>query len=518
VDSIGSTSPVVEAELCAALEYLEQQGLQRNDFNLIAGNSSAPAHAHYAFEAVPELKVFWWECGISVVNLQVGFPFVRGAARQYKKKWLIDVSPFCYPYPLQPEAVYQDMGEWGRAEGGLFGKARLNFAKYTPEMCRLAGYTPEMMTRCWLAAVMSGADYLLEEASSITHFVKVGSELKLTPYGEAAKRLGQLNRSLDRGTTLAPVALLLDFHHGLEPYSCEKPWRFGQSEDGDAQVFNFFETVYPDHSKAPQPPWKNQLQYGDMLRAGYDFRPYERKILTNSNWPDMFDVVLTNANAEAFIDKKVILMLGMHQLQKHQEEMLLGLIHEGRHLILSLSQSATPSLLLEGIQITETKVRSFRSVRNGITLEEMPFDIILAQANGWTIGATMETGNALLLERPFGEGKISVFTAPYALDVDGKLLECFGQLLARATQAVLPVHVQGPPIQQIVNQSKLGYVVTLMNHTQNPWSGTLVVKHRQLKSVVDYWNDETLSFSKRTSQTDIEIKVSAFGCSVLELV
>ncbi|MFC1461691.1 hypothetical protein ACFLQR_04155, partial [Verrucomicrobiota bacterium] len=99
------------------LEYLNSKGLGPEDFNLVAGDTIA-SRAHHAFEALSEIKAFWWECGHCMVCLQVGIPFVRGAARQYRKKWIADMSPYCGPYPLHEKEFYSDLGEWGGFEEG----------------------------------------------------------------------------------------------------------------------------------------------------------------------------------------------------------------------------------------------------------------------------------------------------------------------------------------------------------------------------------------------------------------
>ncbi|MCK5844411.1 MAG: hypothetical protein KAG97_06865, partial [Victivallales bacterium] len=129
----------------SALEFIAEKGFHPEDFNLALGCQTAH-HAHYAFEAFPWLRAFWFEGGITSVNTQVGNCYARGAARQYDRKWIADISPYSYPYPIHKGNQYEDLGEWGKTEGGLKNKCRLNFPKYDKKMSRLAGYSDSALS------------------------------------------------------------------------------------------------------------------------------------------------------------------------------------------------------------------------------------------------------------------------------------------------------------------------------------------------------------------------------------
>ncbi len=512
-----------------ALEWLAQEKMPRTDFRLAVGGQNAPSHAHYAFEAVPELDTFWWECGIGVVNLQVGFAFVRGAARQYGRKWLADVSPFYYPYPLHPDEYYRELGEWGKTEEGVQGRCRLNFPKYTPERVRLAGYSDSLSLRCWLAAMMSGCDYLFEEASSLSHFVRVGERLELTPHGVAARRLADLNRRLpDRGKPLAPVALLLDFDHGLEPYASEKPWHFGESEEGDAQLFAFFNSVYPNHSQPPAPPWRNLREYGDLLRAGFDFRPYERRVLCNSEWADLFDVYLSNAPEKAFADSRLIVPLGRLSLTDAQQSQLVRLVEDGRDLVVAAGQLSQGSPLLAGLkpdaQASADLVErlggtsSFSVSPGGEWQACAPSRVQAVAASGWDILLWNEAERPLLLKKRFGRGTVYFFTCRFGLDVNGRLHDRLMDLLRGLADGLLPFRVEGAPIQRILNRTNRGYLLTLINNGAEPWSGRICVGAERLPSPVEHWDNRLVAWEETPTGVSCSLDVPPFGIRILEVL
>lgn len=509
----------------SALEWIAEKRLDPAACNLMLGSVLA-SHAHYAFETVPELKAFWWECGISMMNLQVGFPFVRGAAKQYRRRWLVDVSPFCYPHPIQREEHYRDLGEWGDLEGKVRGltRPRLNFPKYTADMIRLAGWTPEMLARCWFAALVSGADYVFEEASSTSHFVRREGRLEKTPVGEWAARLADFHRRLaERGRTQVPVALVLSFDHGIEPWlpHHEKPWCHCAPAVGDEQVRGFFKTAYPGHSEWPGPhPWSSPHEYGDMLRAGYDFRPHERRILCAGRWPDMFNLYLSNAGEEAFAESEVILLLGEQRADASRQVALRKLVEEGRRLVADVGQLAVGGALVEGLSVGNEPREGWiaEAVATRSRTEEGVFTFLPTKASGeWeTVLATTE-GDPLLFRRRIGRGEAWIWSVPYVLDANRQPLRVWIALLDRLFAPLLPFEFDGPPIQRIVNRTEKGWLISMLNHAAEPWHGFLRYRGGALSEVRERWEEKTAGWRPTKEGAEIRAAVPPYAFRAYEL-
>lgn len=504
------------------IETLERRGLRLEDCRLALGSVCA-SHAHYALEVMPEAKAVWWECAISLLNLQVGFCFVRGAARQYGKRWVADVSPHCYPYPVHPDEYYANLGEWGELEGRKRGlvRPRLNLPKYTSEMVRLAGYTPEMLARCWFAALMSGADYLLEESSSVTHFVQRGNRLDLTPVGRLGARLADFNRRLeDRGRTQAPVALHLDFYHGVEPWLLEKPWGYCETEIGDAQITGFFKTAYPGHSEWPEAhPWRNDREHGDMLRSGFDFRPYERRVLCAGRWPDMFDVYLSNATPPAFADSKAILMLGGQRADASRQAILRTLVDHGRALVADIGQLERGGPLSEGVVVgAETREHFALVDPSGKWMPEAPFTCHAVEASAdWEVALSTSEGVPALLRRRFGKGEVWLWTVPFGMDGGRQPLRAWVALLDRLFAPLLPFAFDGPPIQRIVNRTAKGWLVAMLNHSARPWQGFVRYRSEAPHRVRERWLDQPAVWSPVLDGADIRAAVPPFAFRAYEI-
>ncbi|MCC7517570.1 MAG: hypothetical protein IT578_00125 [Verrucomicrobiae bacterium] len=510
----------------SALEWIAEKRADPATCNLMLGSVLA-SHAHYAFETVPEAKTFWWECAISLMNLQVGFPFVRGAAKQYGRRWLVDVSPFCYPHPIQLEEHYKDLGEWGDLEGKVRGLSlpRMNFPKYTADMVRLAGWTPEMLARCWFAALMSGADYVYEEAASVTHLARSGDRLATTPVGERSARLADFNRRVeDRGRTQTPVALVLDFHHGVEPWMPEskKPWCHFEPGDGDAQIKGFFEVAYPGHSEWPgEHPWRNPREYGEMLRSGYDFRPHERRILCAGRWPDMFDVYLSNAPAAAFADAKAIVLLGEQRADGVRQAALRKLVEEGRSLVVGVEQLAGGGGLLGEIMI-EAETREGWAVveaSTGVTTQERSFVFrVVRVSSEWETVLMTPEGRPLLLRRTFGRGEVWIWTVLFGLDTFGKPLDSWVASLNRLFAPLVPFEFDGPPLQRIINRTERGWLVAMLNHAAQPWHGTVRCRGVSPKEVRERWLEQSAVWWKTPDGASIRATIPPFSFRAYEVL
>lgn len=505
----------------SALEFLSQKNMQPQDFNIALGCQTA-CHAHYAFEAFPWLKTFWFEGGITSVNCQVGFCYARGASRQYDRKWIADISPFSYPYPLHEGTYYRDLGEWGRFEGGANNCSRLNFPKYAEYMTRLAGYSASLLQRCWLSGLMHGADYVFEEASSLSHFVKINHALQLTPHGQAAAKVAEFNRQLpEEFKILSPVKLLLDFNHGIEPAVQEKAWAHCPVEVSDFQILKFFDTAYPGHSKFPKDfPWKDQHEYGKMLLDKFDFRPYERKLLCNGRWPDIFDVHLNRShNPDAYSEGDVILLLGQHALSRQDEKILLQLAERGAKIIFNTEHiSADSELLLNEIKLSNNQSSSFLAfAAAGRRIMENSIYNITRVTGNWDSLYKNEFGFPILLKREIGKGVLYLCTVPYALNNDHSLLNCFVQFLDGVFQAAVPFSINGDKIQLIINKTNDGYLLTLINNEEKDWHGEIVGKRQNPISVGDIWNDTPMDWQCKGDDFSMEISVPRFDIRVIKI-
>ena len=272
----------------ATWEFLADHKLDTAPVTMLSGGVS-PVLAHASFDILPRIGMYWWECVIDGASLQVGAAYAEGAARQYNKKWLMDVS--------QWSRVNGSPG-WGYVDGKWTG-----------------GATDDLLLRSWLYGYLSGAAVVLEENSGSTHF-------RIDPYpngpsdrpiitstGETAQKAARFCFELcpDRGEPYRPVAVLLEHEHGFEPrpktnFRLTGPWGYMPMGEGEYEIERFWYSAFPSHSSAPA--------------KSPDPRASENLILTESAFGDIFEVVTDRASLKTLSRYPRLMTLGGIQIGK----------------------------------------------------------------------------------------------------------------------------------------------------------------------------------------------------------
>jgi hypothetical protein len=515
--------PIASAQP-SMLELLENRNENPADWNLIVGNN-CPGLAHATFEGMPEAKAFWWECLHSAtVAMQVGMPFVRGAARQYQKRWLCDVAPYSGPFPEHPEEYYRDMGEWGELEGAKSGAARprINHPRYTAEMTRLGGYSPELALRCWITALLGGCDWLFQEASSVTHLIKLtDGSLKLTPYGQAARNLADFNRRVkDRGRPWTPVTLLMDPYHGIDPHHTQNsPWYWMDHTPGSRQVAAFFEAAYPGHGRHQQDrwPWNDLAEYSSMLLEGRDLRDVEQKHLLPGRWADLFDVLTTAAPNEAFQDSSVLILLGPHSSQGLDADRLRAWIEQGRTLIATAGTLATPPDFFPQSK-AECVTRNGWVDDSGKLHQSTEYHYAPLPEDSGDVLFTTDRGEPLATRRTVGCGALVFVSVPSGLDTKDQLAAPLLGLLDALCEEHFPFAIQGPPLQRACTIIDGGHLLLLVNHEAENWLGTVRIKNGPVDTVRDLWRDSEVAIEKiDDAHIALKPEIPPYGFVVLEV-
>lgn len=84
-------------------------------------------------------------------------------------------------------------------------------------------------------------------------------------------------------------------------------------------------------------------------------------------------------------------------------------------------------------------------------------------------------------------------------------------------ETVMPVKIEGPTIQWLVNIPLYGVVVSLINNSPEIWHGEVIFKNRRTRigSIKDLWTEEKLSTGSKGGQTHVKVNIEPFGFRVL---
>ncbi len=453
----------------ATWEFMPAHGIDASPASMMSGGVS-PALAHASFDILPQIDWYWWECQVVGTSLQIGSAYVRGAARQYGRKWCMDVSPW-------------SIATW--------------FSKLDEKGENYGGVPTSVHQRSWIYGYLAGADCVLEESSSLTHFYyKDKANRKgyaLSSIGRAAKEVSRFCfvRCPDRGECVNPVGLLLEHEHGFEPcfhtnFKGKGPWYCLEMGPGEYEIERFWDAVYPGHSF---------LMPASMRTADMSREEIEPQILHNSAMGDVFDVITDRCSPETMRRYPVIMTLGAIKAGKDVIGRLSDFVRAGGRLIINV----------EHVGEDAQDIPIFGAVFGARTRTEHRgeiFTVAKVQPAGARVVLADCFGNPLILENAVGKGCVSLICASHALSGEvigtgSRYLRFVLEYLEKIVAAVYPLQAEtdrGRNPQYMLNKSKNGYLAIAGSHYQGGWQGRLVLRLREgeeVSDVTELWTQTT---------------------------
>jgi hypothetical protein len=551
--------------------YLQERGIDPHEMFFGAGGT-VPASAAYLFNLGSEFKFFWWECSFFSTGIQAGIAMIRGAARQYGRKWLMDHSPYgsvCdshYEGPLARglenlglntrfvETCHSSelKGDYALgAKGNEIPPEQMKhwaiwWPQHDKDGNRLNGLSWQRIQREWLWSYMSGADCVFQEAAAISHFIKVGDgPLQVTPYGQAAKQFYAFaaDRCSDRGQTTVPVALLMDFYHGLDPVDVPigfEPWRRGNTtwgsipfNSGDHMANAFFEAAFPGQSAWPkrERPWKNEAEYAIFLRAGMDENPYERQTLVAGTWGDIFNVVLNNADPGQVDAYQSVAVLGDVVLDEVWLAKLESYVRAGGRVLVNAAQlppGPWPTWLGCSSDGSRFEVM-WVQYGDQAPCQDVPMTAVAVTPAGAAVTARTPQRQPLVLVNRVGAGEVWMTTPLHLMsNQDEKLWQGrsslgFSQLgrkvLADFLDRQRQIVIDGRPLAHLVNRRANGdRLITVCNLDPDQWFGRIIIPDAAGADgrVTDLWNQKNLLQEPVGDDLRLHLVIPPWGIMVIE--
>ncbi len=476
--------------------YLRMTPKERG-FHLAAINGFS-CFTHYAFELGAEM-VLLERNNDDIGDIQTGVAFLRGAGRQYRRPWGIDISL------------------WRQATFG--GKGHEEFA----------GWSTSYYKRHLFISYMSGASMIHLEGGD--YFNRDGN---LTRFAEMVKDFHDFTvRHKDRGETVAPTAVILDFCHGFEPkcsyiFQQDAVWyRKIPYPDGDYMMHNFLKTAFPDFwltGTNPGAPWLasqkiprwNAPEFRRLLSTGVDRRAFEP--MGKGRWGDNVDVILSNAPPKALDQYKLLLVLGDLKLDSRLRPILRSWVEAGGTLLLNAKQVERADEPLLGVKITGRSREGNRSrlaTGNGV-FDEPAYTYSVVTPNGATVMADIPQGDPLVTRHPVGKGEV-VFTAPHFLQGKDHAPLLIGQKVLDALVAPhATARIEGPALEYIVNKGPGKTIVTLVNNSASEWRGKVVLaKPPGTYRALEWLEDKEVPHQEQHGEVEILADVPPYDLRIV---
>jgi len=480
--------------------YLRQTRDQRG-CALIA-QTDYPANVSYAYEMGVDVALL--ERGIDELSdLSTGLAFIRGSARQYDRRWGIDLS------------------SWRTSNNSP--------TQFTSEGVLTGGWSPSYLRRHLYISYLSGAHMIQMEPSTYRY-----REGGLNPLGQVIREFGDfaLTRHPDVGRPAVSTALLVDFFHGFDP----KHGVFNQSDavwyqdipysDGDHMVNNFLRVAFPNHwlhGLTPGAPFLDRsgtpdpIKFQQYLTNGSDPRPYEP--MGSTRWGDNLDVISSKVSPATLAAYKVVILLGDVVIDERLRTVLHEWVEDGGTLVANVQQITSADDKLVGALVGDSVKTATTStwVADGATFNEGPFQykpLVLGTAK---VLAKTES-DPLVTANTLGQGEVVLTTPRYLQTLARDQLLAIGTRLFDSLQRRHAlVQIAGPPVEYIINRAPDRVMVTVVNNGGTAWTGTIELTLRNSSGVTavrEYIGDTSAAFSTAGGTVVVPAEVPPYDIRV----
>lgn len=181
------------------------------------------------------------EVGENINSAQAHLAFTRGAARQFKIPWGMDMSPWFG----QGVTDYWQGGErvWCSSRDA---NGNCTFWNSSPD----GGHSLSLNERIWTLSYLGGASLLIQEGGSINFFSSPRAEANLSPLGELSKKFRAFTSKTTRGEPFTPYAVMINHYHGLglgtwSTRGQEKTWNHFPMSEEEKHPLRLFEAIWP---------------------------------------------------------------------------------------------------------------------------------------------------------------------------------------------------------------------------------------------------------------------------------
>jgi hypothetical protein len=435
-------------------------------------------------------------------DISTGIAFVRGAARQYDRRWGIDISNW---------RTANDSATQFNSDGLLTG-----------------GWSASYLKRHFYIAYMSGAHVLQNEAA-----VYYAAKGVLNPLGEATREFADfaLKRHRDIGHPAVTTALMIDddsgfdAKHGVYNQSSAVWYQDIGYSSGDHMIDNFLKVAYPGHwlhGTTPSAPFLNAkgapdaTRFRQYLAAGGDPRPYEP--MSTTRWGDNLDILTTAARLATFKQYRVIALIGSVNITARLRADLKDWVQAGGVLVMNIDQIGPPDDPLTGVKVLAGSRGGAKSkwLPEGQTVTEPPFTYRRVAPVTATVLATAGDTDPLVTLNKVGQGEV-ILTTPHYLQSNARdrLLTIGTTLFDWLELRFATATVHGAPIEYIVNQASRGALVTLVNNSAKPWNGSIgLAAPAAAFSVREYVTDTIAAYSRSGEAVSIVANVPAYDVRV----
>lgn len=438
------TLPTTKEEALKRLEAYYRNGIADLAYGDIISLEGYRLFHHQALEWGAKFCMI--EVGENIPAAQIQIAFVRGASRQYKKPW----GTWC------ADCSYTDGGmsqRYYNTTANYYGPGKeLDPKIYGPTM----GHTESLEKRFQYVSFMSGSNINSIECVSFGGYYKDDNSdgiLELSPWADLAQemiRFGNMHQ-FDRGVTITPVGIVMEWAHGWSPSGCtpHKTWGYLELQKPDNMMDEVFNMFFP---------WNPICKFVDFWPTP------ETSFLVNNQFGDIFDVITDNARPETLASYPILFLNGDVRIEGDLEKRLQEYVGNGGILIANIEQmkNAEKDWKPENSGYAETDTVSAADTKT--PAKETAFSYVKTSLKDGMIPVlTTADGNPLIIKQDIGKGQFYVSMVPWLLNKEGHIVRHIKPFIKSLSDKMLPFEINGN-LEVVYNKSDAGWVLTLVNN------------------------------------------------------
>ena len=521
--------PKTHAEAAAMLQrHLDEAIAETKPFgNIKRWSVCGYAGTAHHFARQPEIDLVTVErANDDIEDLQTGIAFCRGAGRQYRKLWGIDLSLW-----------------WG-VINGCINDLPTSFHK---RQLYVSWYSGAQHFR------IEGGNLFWDKKNNKPHLI-----------ADCMDEFGRFIKKHQRGTVETPVAVILPQDHGwmtppywrttheawnyaripyrqgqrgidglfnaafpASPFAMQ-PFPFGKYESDDPPATPFaLSTIRPPFAPTPQdvhdtePPlpfgrFHDRDQAREALRtAQIDPSPY--RPMGQSRWGDIIDVLTEDADEAVLANYKVLILLDQIRLNPDMLTRLGSVASAGAKIVCAAGVVGPEQRDFIGAEcIPELHVgHAWQSLKKEMVHESFQYiPTRNLQANPLIRASN---GSPLVLENSLGSGRVITCLIPWFEGSGAALSRVALEALDYAIRAVQPVFIDGLPIEWLSTRSENKYQVLLSNNRDQLWEGIVTARYVDgtLKKCHELLSGQPLQSRTSIGGAQVAIKISPFDVAVV---
>lgn len=462
-----------------------------------------------------------------VDDLQTGIAFFRGASRQYKKMWGIDLSLW-----------------WGAINGCIQDLPNL--------------YHKRHLYVSWF----SGAEHFRIEGSEL-FFDK--STNKPSEFVECLDNFGKFIKTHERGTPIVPVAIIIPEDHGwiTPPYwrTSNTVWNYAKIpyRQGQRALDGFFSLAFPGSGfyMDPFPFGKNNSENPSgssfaLSGISKEFAPSDKEVyhaefpvpfgqyknkdeasknlytngletslyrpMGNSRWGDIFDVFTAGVDENILSQYKVIVLLDQVNLDEKMIKSLKRIMEKGSTVICAAGVLTPLHTDFIGAEM-ESTLRFGEAWRfyDG-KMENEPFRYFRSNLKKAKALAVTSNGSPLLIEKIYGKGRLISSMIPWfegaPLDISNAAVHLFDKVFFD----IQPAKIKGLPVEFLSTKNANHFNVVVSNNSDQVWKGKIITSSvsPEFKKCRELISDKKLTYLiKKNGSYEVDINIPPFEISII---